>query len=95
MLAYFHNGNFVSFWQDQRHTEGFVEATIKAMGHKPNEVEIYACPPPRNDESYYFDDQKRLVTGTITEIIREEGKPEKKIFGWNDPIELEKIYPAQ
>lgn len=91
MLAWFYKGEFFGMWQDQSHEDKWVERTAISLGHKINDVEVYRCPALRNDESHYFDEQKRLVLGSKSTVVV-DGQPQT-VFEWGAPQELERFYP--
>ena len=91
MLAYFHKGIFVAFWQNQMDQQGWFESTVAAMGHRPQDVEVFLCDAMRNDQSFYFDDQRRLVVGHKTPVEIEGDTV--LVNAWNDPVELQKVFP--
>jgi len=94
MFAWFYEGKFQTFRQDQR-MENYVEVTAQALGQNPAHVEIFIAPPIRNDQSYYFNDEKKLVLGVKREETVGEGEQAKVITvtDWGEPIELVKFFP--
>jgi hypothetical protein len=100
MIAYFHKNVFVGTWENQTVTGNFYERTLRALGHKPQDVEVYKYPySSSGKESFTFDTEKRIQVLDIQdrevelEIDGEIQTITKQVTLVVETIEGEKVFP--